>query len=109
MAVKAEVVDGEPTRHRALEWDRLDRLAVAGSPKRRPGRPGAVAAVAQHLQSRLRGGQQLEAGWTGGEVSSGQRALGHQPGLGLGGDVALVAVAAVRAGLAGMPGLRVDD
>src|SRR5215208_735271 len=42
LGVDAEVVEGEPTRHRALERDRLDRLEVAGSPKRRPGRPGAV-------------------------------------------------------------------
>src|ERR687897_1482506 len=109
LPVDPEVVGGEPARHRALERDGLDRLAVAGGPKGRTGRPGAIAAVAQHLQPRVFGSEQLDPGPPVRGGGGSRRTLGHQPGLWFGGEVALVAVTAGRAGLAGMPGLRVDD
>jgi hypothetical protein len=61
--------------------------------------------VAQHLQARLLAGQQLDPGGPVRGGGGGQGALGHQPRLGLGGKVALVAVPLVGAGLAGMAGL----
>jgi hypothetical protein len=102
-------VDGEPTRQRALQPDRLDRLGVAGRPQGRAGGTRPVAAVAQHLQAGLLTGQQLQAGRPVRGVGGGQRALGHQPRLGLGGEVALGAVAPLGVGVAGMAGLRIDD
>jgi hypothetical protein len=109
MPVDAEVVDGEPARHRALERDRLDRLEVAGGTQRRAGLPTAVGRISQHLKARLLTSQQPDPGGSVGRGGGGKRALGHQPGLGLGGDVGLVTVAFVGAGLAGMAGLGVDD
>jgi hypothetical protein len=63
--------------------------------------------ITQHLKARLLTCQQLDPGGPIGGGGGGQRALGHQPGLGFGGDVALVAVALVRAGLAGMTRLGI--
>jgi hypothetical protein len=102
-------VDGEPARHRTLEWDRLDRLEVAGGAQRRAGRPTAIGRISQHLKPRLLCAQQPDPGGSIGDAGGRQRTLGHQPGLGLGGEVALVTVAFVGAGLAGVAGLRVDD
>jgi hypothetical protein len=64
--------------------------------------------VTQYLKARLLTCQQLDPGGPIGGVGGRQRTLGHQPGLGFGGNVALVAVALVGAGLAGVAGLGVD-
>jgi hypothetical protein len=99
---------GEPAWHRPGKWRWLDRLLVPGCGERGAGPPGPIRRVTQHLQAGLLSGHQLDAGWPVGGVGRGQRTLGEQPGLRLGRDVGLVAVALVRAGLAGMARLRVD-
>jgi hypothetical protein len=72
------------------------------------GAPTCVGTSRSVTSEMSRGAQQPHPGGPVGKVGGRQRTLGDQPGLGFGGDVGLVAVAPLRAGLVGMARLGID-
>ena len=67
-----------------------------------------IGAVAEDLESGVFAGQAASAGLAVGGVSRGEGGGGHEAGLGLDGDVGLVAVAVLRAGLVHVAGFGID-
>lgn len=93
MVIDPEVVAGEATLDGGLEGHRLDHRLVASLADLGSCVARAVGGVGVDLEAGFLAVEERDAGRAVGDIARGERAVGHQPGVGLNRDVGLVAVA----------------